>query len=118
MWNYQQHLPAISTKHSKMNLIQISNHQFQWKVVSHISEYSDSHTTEFYYGTEEISYRKWLLFGPRVVEQKPKFAFKVYFAIDSPTLTNNEVKKYVMGAYDHWVGIEERAALLAKGQFL
>lgn len=101
-----------------MENIIIGNHTFQYKICHDETEWGGYEWTDFYYGTYTNTYRKYLLFGPVMTSEKPKLAFKVDIDISSRALTNDEVKRWVMKAYEHWCGLQIRDQLLSEGKFM
>lgn len=104
-----------------MREIIIGDHTFKWQnSYTEVYEYGGSNPiTNFYYGEEEVTNRKYIFFGPIIkISMRPKLAFSIYAHLDSPNYTNEQLKEAVMKKYNHWVGMQVRAEKIAKEEFL
>lgn len=102
-----------------MREIKVGDYTLLWeKSYGDTSEYRESDPiTKFYYGQTSKTYRKYI-FGPKVTITVPRFIFSIYGHIDDPNSTNEQLRNRVMSKYNHWVGLQERAEKLAKGELL
>ena len=73
-----------------MRKITILGHELQFKVIDSIDE---SIKTNFYYGTKKVKYKKYLLFGPVIESEEPKYLFHVYYDITSSDYTKEKMKQ-------------------------
>jgi hypothetical protein len=79
-----------------MKELEIHGRKYQYEIFSDCNEYYGmTYETVFYQGTEIVSKRKYLLFGERITEEVPKFAFKVFFNIEDPSFTKSYVRANV-----------------------
>jgi hypothetical protein len=77
-----------------MKKITILGKEFEYKIFSDCNEHDGVyHWTEFYQGTEEETYRKYLLFGEKKTRIIPKFMFKVYDSIEDNSYTKAQMKE-------------------------
>jgi hypothetical protein len=54
----------------------------------------------FYFGYTDEVYKKYWLFGDKIVEQRPKFAFNVDFDIEDPRMDKKELKRILERAVE------------------
>lgn len=72
-----------------MKKVFINNKTLEYEVI--FSEF-DGLVTDFYYGVEDITYRKYLFFGKTIVKRVPKLVFTVYFNIEDTHRTKAEIR--------------------------
>jgi hypothetical protein len=78
-----------------MKDITIGGRTLQFKVCYEANECDDYEYTEFYEGTETVSYKKWGLFGETITEEIPKLVFTIYRDITNPKLTKEYWKREI-----------------------
>jgi hypothetical protein len=59
------------------------------------SELGDSIVTNFYLGEETFTRRKYIIFGEKITETKPKLVFRLWFDVESENWTKEEVRKKI-----------------------
>lgn len=87
-----------------MKDIIIDNKLFQYKCLCWIDS-TDSYGmewTQFYYGIKQIIYRKYLLFGKKIIKEMPKEAFTIPMNIEDKTKSKEDIKKIIMTYYCLW----------------
>lgn len=98
-----------------MKKLLIKGKEFEYKVFSDSDEYNGVYYwTEFYIGTEEETYRKYILFGKKRTVLVPKLMFKVYFNIESPSYT----REHVRGQLELQVNLLGRKEEIARGEII
>lgn len=72
-----------------MKEINFNDRIFQYDVVRSdiFSDYTD-----FYEGTVEVKYKKYLLFGPEIVKQEPNMIFTLYFDVENAFYSKDQVR--------------------------
>ena len=76
-----------------MKKITISGQEFEYKVFHDCTEHGDWYWTEFYQGTEEETYRKYLFFGEKKIRIIPKLIFTEHTNIEDNCYTKANIKK-------------------------
>jgi hypothetical protein len=77
-----------------MKKIKILDLQFQYKIVN---EGYYGIRTDFYLGTKNVTYRKFLLFGPKITKKQPIFCFSFYNNIESIHLSKKQLRDKLEG---------------------
>lgn len=70
--------------------------------------------TEFFQGTETITYKKWGLFGDAITEQVPKLVFTISKAMSDYELTKDWWRKKITKE----VKLLERREQIERGEFI
>ena len=76
-----------------MKKITILGKEFEYKIFSDDMGDGVYYWTEFYQGTEEETYRKYLLFGEKKIRIIPKFMFKIWDSIEDNSYTKSQMKE-------------------------
>lgn len=78
-----------------MKPITIAEETFQYETFCVYNEHTRVHYTNFYQGTEDVSYRQFLFFGKKITKTRPKFSFQVDINIENPNFTKEQVKEKI-----------------------
>jgi hypothetical protein len=78
------------------------------------SELGDSIITNFYLGEEEVTRRKYFLFGEKQTIVRPKFAFRLWIDIEDPMWT----KKQIRDKLSHQMELIGRKAEIERGEII
>lgn len=77
-------------------------------------DYTNSFSTNFYIGTEEITERKYVFFGSKITKIFPKFAFNIYADYDNLRLTKDWWKAEILRELE----LLNRKEQLSKGKLI
>lgn len=86
----------------------------QYERISVDSELGDSIITNFYLGEEEVTRRKYILFGEKITKIRPKFAFRLWMDIEDPVWT----KKGIRNAISNKMELMNRKAEIERGEII
>ena len=75
-----------------MKTISINGKELEYEILYDVSEYDEYYSTVFYDGVVMEEYRKYLLFGPKLKREKRKEVFTLYFSIEDPSYTKDEIR--------------------------
>lgn len=70
--------------------------------------------TEFYEGTEIVTYKKWVLFGETITEERPKLVFTIDKAMSDYGLT----KEWWREELTKEIQLLERREQIERGEFI
>jgi hypothetical protein len=85
-----------------------------YRVSTYVGEYGMSEYTEFYEGFEEITRKKYYLFGPVITITKPKFAFRLPYSIESDKYSKTSVRRNI----ESYVELLGRKAEIERGEII
>jgi hypothetical protein len=78
------------------------------------AEYGYGFVTDFYLGEEEVTRRKYILFGEKITTLQPKFAFRLWMDIEDPVWT----KKGIRNAIANKMELMNRRAEIERGEII
>lgn len=93
-----------------MKTITVKGRTFQYRTywISYGEDIGSDPETHFYEGTETITYKKWGFFGKTIIEERPKFVFKI----------NDDSKNERLSKRWWWEKISEEIDLLNRREEL
>lgn len=97
-----------------MKEITINGRTFQYKTIWTGGEYGKSPETIFYDGTESYVYRKYILFGKKIIGIKPREVFRIYDDSNSKRLTKDWWRTQI----EKEIELLDRASELEKGELI
>ena len=84
------------------------------KICSYVSEAGDSNWVEFYYGTEIIRKKKYILFGDVIETENPKLLFTIYANYNDLTLSKRWWREKISEKFE----VINRKEELLKGELI
>ena len=96
-----------------MKKISILGQKFEYKVFC-TDEFGAYYSTEFYQGTVERTFRKYILFGEKITVFEPKLIFEVDLNIEDPGYT----KVYMKSRLENKVGLLYRKQEIERGEII
>ncbi len=79
-----------------MKNLKINGIDLQYKTFVEVTEYGDTYWTEFYRGTVMSSRKKYILFGPVIIEEIPKRVFTIWEDSNNENLTKDWWKTQIL----------------------
>ena len=92
----------------------VNGRAFTYRISTYVGEYGMSEYTEFYEGFEEITRKKYYIFGPVVTISRPKFAFRLPYSIESDKYSKTSVRRNI----ESYVELLGRKAEIARGEII
>lgn len=78
-----------------LKTLEINGKELQYKMYCHTSEYGSNTWAKFYIGTETKTYRKYYLFGEKIISIQPKYVFTIWKNIESEDYTKKQVRGWI-----------------------
>lgn len=97
-----------------MKKINILGQEYGYQTYTGCDEGGSWSGTKFFLGEEVVRYRKYWLFGPVITKSVPKMVLEVYFNIESPNYTKEELIKRLEEPFR----ILNRTAEIARGEII
>ena len=97
-----------------MRELLVNGRAFMYRISTYDGEYNISEYTEFYEGFEEITRKKYYIFGPVVTISMPKFAFRLPYSIESDKYSKTSVRRNI----ESYVELLDRKAEIARGEII
>lgn len=97
-----------------MKTININGKEFKYEIFYDASEYSEYYLTVFYDCINTVEYRKYLLFGPKLIKEVGNEVFRVHFNIEDPSLTKGELRDIL----ERKVELLQREEEIKKGELI
>ncbi len=99
---------------NNMKTLTINNRTFEYERFYGKSEYGTHESTYFYQGTITKTHKKFWLFGPEIIEIKPKLVFKIYRDIEHKSYTKKQVRAWIQ----HEVDLLDREDEIRMGEII
>lgn len=97
-----------------MKTIVIKGEEFKYQLGFEVSEVSECEWTEFYKETKTVYKRRYIFFGEKIPYQEPIILFKVWFWIEDPSYTKEEVRKRIEKQFE----LSTRKEEILKGEII
>jgi hypothetical protein len=80
-----------------MKTIEVQGRTLQYETlwVRYGEDYGSDPVTVFYEGTQTVSRKRWLLFGPTIESQQPKEVFRIYADTENLDLSKSWWRKQI-----------------------
>jgi len=97
-----------------MKTLDVNGRTLQYEVCFYNSEFGCDEYTEFFEGTKSRTFRKYLLFGPKITKLVPNKVFELSINIEDPCFTKQEIRSRI----EKQIELLERTEQIQRGEII